>query len=414
MLPDPDPAHVELNEAIARAPKCAQAYIQRAKLEWSRNTQAMLQDAQTAVALDPGNAEAHALAGLAFRKPADADKALGEYSTALALGMKSPDLLTERADLFAYTGNFDLALADDRAAYDLYPQSPEPLTSVGLAYERAHQPDKAIAAFEDAIKRAPTSETAYFQLAMFYKSQGKADLALATETRGLEAIPASENLLHVRGEQYEAQNDLTAAIADYTALIAAAKGQAYPYAARAEAYLKSGQLDLALADANKSVHGATGYLVNEQPRNLEIRGLIYDARGEGIKALADYDDARSQMPVVADFQNAACWERSLLNVELDQALSQCNEANRLWPKRAEYLDSRGWVYYRLGRFDEASQDFTAALALRNTLASSRFGLAMVEQAKGQANEAQADFATARSLAPGIDKDLARFGPFAHN
>ncbi|HKK66437.1 MAG TPA: tetratricopeptide repeat protein, partial [Clostridia bacterium] len=48
---------------------------------------------------------------------------------------------------------------------------------------------------------------------------------------------------------------------------------------------------------------------------------------------------------------------------LDKALDLCKQAVRKQPEQAAYLDSLGWVYYKLGKFSEAHRYIKRAYQL---------------------------------------------------
>ena len=50
------------------------------------------------------------------------------------------------------------------------------------------------------------------------------------------------------------------------------------------------------------------------------------------------------------------------NINLDKALEYINKALELEPKNGAFLDSLGWVYFRLGRIDEAMKYIEEAAA----------------------------------------------------
>lgn len=54
--------------------------------------------------------------------------------------------------------------------------------------------------------------------------------------------------------------------------------------------------------------------------------------------------------------NSLAYARALAKVELDQALVDIDEALRYHPNEPALRDTRAWVYYQLGRYDEALAD----------------------------------------------------------
>lgn len=53
--------------------------------------------------------------------------------------------------------------------------------------------------------------------------------------------------------------------------------------------------------------------------------------------------------------------------DLEGALSDCNDSLRLFPNNKDALDSRGFAYLKMGKFDAAIADYTAALRLEPRL-----------------------------------------------
>ena len=107
--------------------------------------------------------------------------------------------------------------------------------------------------------------------------------------------------------------------------------------------------------------------------------------------------------------NSRCWNRVQLNVELDKALEDCDDAVDLDSKNKSYLDSRAWVYLRMGKLQKSLSDFDRALAIDPKHAWSLYGRGQVNLALGKTERGQADLAAARKERPGIDQDAKRDG-----
>ena len=66
-------------------------------------------------------------------------------------------------------------------------------------------------------------------------------------------------------------------------------------------------------------------------------------------------------PKDADAYINRCWLRATANRDLTLAFADCDTGLRLAPNDANDLDSRAFLYLRLGRLDEAIADYDAAL-----------------------------------------------------
>ncbi len=107
--------------------------------------------------------------------------------------------------------------------------------------------------------------------------------------------------------------------------------------------------------------------------------------------------------------NVRCWVRAKWGRELDQAQADCDEAIRLKPQEAAYLDSRGLVELRSGVFDKAIADYSQALSRRPGQPTSLFGRGLAEAKLGRTVEANTDLAAARQASPKVEADFIKWG-----
>jgi tetratricopeptide (TPR) repeat protein len=144
---------------------------------------------------------------------------------------------------------------------------------------------------------------------------------------------------------------------------------------------------------------------------LVARGELYRGKGQYDRALKDYDQAVKIQPSDPDVLNARCYARALRG-QLEPALADCNAAlnsnTEFWP--LDQLLNRGYVNAKLGRFDDAIADYTAAFKLkplqkwnRPDTASALYGRGMTRRKKGDTAGGDADIAAAtavkRNIAP---------------
>jgi tetratricopeptide (TPR) repeat protein len=91
-------------------------------------------------------------------------------------------------------------------------------------------------------------------------------------------------------------------------------------------------------------------------------------------------------------------------------LADCNEALRLSPGNPSALDSRGFVYLKLGRFTDAIRDYDTALAKQPNQVNSLYGRGRAKQMAGMDPAgAERDIATALRLRPSVAQDFAQRG-----
>ena len=107
--------------------------------------------------------------------------------------------------------------------------------------------------------------------------------------------------------------------------------------------------------------------------------------------------------------NGRCWARVQLDVDLEKALDDCDQAVDADSKNAHYLDSRAWVYLRLGKLAKARADFDRSLAIQPQGAWSLYGRGLVHLRLDEAALAQADLDQARKVDATIDARAKRAG-----
>jgi tetratricopeptide (TPR) repeat protein len=145
-----------------------------------------------------------------------------------------------------------------------------------------------------------------------------------------------------------------------------------------------------------------------------LRGAAFARKGDKVNATADYQHAirmADDSTVRADqpfWHTQRCWVRAVAGIDLDIALSQCNEALRLRPNLQAALDSRGFVYLRLRRYRDAIADYNAALKQNPRLPYSLLGRAVAKFHLGDNAGAKDDATAAEAIEPAIIKEFTAY------
>jgi len=231
--------------------------------------------------------------------------------------------------------------------------------------------------------------------------------ALAELNRAIELEPTSAAHLVQRGTVLEALKRPAAAIESFDRALELDPAQADARFRRAVLRLRAknregAQSDLDVLDkalpsqANVRLAMASLYLELEQPAQSLVQLNQW---------LAAHPDEVRRDAVL----NSRCWVRARLGVELDQALKDCNDAVDADAKNAAYLDSRGWVHLRAGRFDKALADFDRAVQMRPGFAFALYGRGLAKSRLGDSAQGEADLAAARNAQADIDLRVTRAG-----
>ncbi len=199
------------------------------------------------------------------------------------------------------------------------------------------------------------------------------------------------------------------------------KLQARDYAGAAQTfhqYVKqSGNLTSALPrvyrvyTGQRALQPAYEFLIQYEPRAHEIKVEIdrsdyYRVLGDLAHHLGRYDDALRwyEKAVQLDNQNHLALNNYAYSLaeqgkELERALQMVNRALAIRSNLGTYYDTRGWIYYKLGRYEEALKDLRLAVDTAPTTADLRYHLAAVYAKLGRRQDALVELQKALALNP---------------
>ena len=238
--------------------------------------------------------------------------------------------------------------------------------------------------------------------------KASADVAIAACTRAIESRTFSGSELAAihndRGWAYYGMGNLDRAIADYTEAIRNNPKDAVAFTNRGIAWHDRRDHDRALADTSEAIRLDPNFYFARS-----IRGLVWHAKGDFNNAIADYTEAIRLDPKDYGARLNRCWTRAAFNRDLEPALADCNEALRLEPDQPDVLETRAFVYFRMGRMAEAIADYERALKLDPQLPRALFVRGVIKFARGDVAGAKADAATAATMQKDIVEEFARYG-----
>lgn len=142
---------------------------------------------------------------------------------------------------------------------------------------------------------------------------------------------------------------------------------------------------------------------------LMTRASVYGALKRPDDQIGDFDKVLAIRPRAGEALNGRCWTRAELNRELDKALADCNAALKLIPNSPAFLDSRGLVHLRAGRWDDAIADYTSALEGAPKQPWSLYGRGIAKLRKGDKKGGKADLAAGKASWDGIEAAFDAYG-----
>jgi tetratricopeptide (TPR) repeat protein len=132
------------------------------------------------------------------------------------------------------------------------------------------------------------------------------------------------------------------------------------------------------------------------------RGIAYERLKEWPKAEPNFRTALVLQPDQPQVMNYLGYSWVDMNMNLDQALDLIRKAVDLRPGDGYIVDSLGWAYYRLGKFEDAVRELEKAVALKPDDAVLNDHLGDAYWRAGRKLEATFQWAHARDMKPDED------------
>ncbi|ACA17185.1 Tetratricopeptide TPR_2 repeat protein [Methylobacterium sp. 4-46] len=222
-----------------------------------------------------------------------------------------------------------------RLALYLAPEHPLALLTLGDTLERMKMPERANEIFARMPATSPLKLNTDIQIGLNLEQLGKNDDALAHLDQVAKANPKDVDVISALGSVQRLRKQ---------------------YAEAAETYSK-----------------AIALIGSEPPQNYwnlyYYRGTAYERAKQWPKAEADLKKALELVPQNqpngrAQVLNYLAYSWVDQNMNIDEAFRMLEKAVDLQPRDGMIVDSLGWAYFRLGRWDDAVRELEKAVDLK--------------------------------------------------
>lgn len=329
------------------------------------------------------------------------------YEKALAYDPGDMDIQMRLAD--AYTDGGDYHKSADLYAKLLAANPEAPLIRERLAanYIRADEKEKAVVVLEDIIKHEPLAYAIYNDLGELYGELTNTEKAISNYQQSLVIKPNQpENYAQITALQLDS-NQVDAALKTL-----AIWKQKFPTDFRVPYFTGLIQTDRKEYPAAVASFADAETLARESPDDTKLSSKFYFSYGAACERAGDADKAvtlfRKCLELDPEDHTAAnylgyMWADKGTNLE--EALGLIQKAVKLDPKNGAYLDSLGWVLFKLGRNDEALVQMRRAVEYMKDDATVLDHLAEVLLKLGKTDEAISILREANKIEPD-NKDIS--------
>lgn len=236
------------------------------------------------------------------------------------------------------------------------PLRPEFYNQLGLLYDELDQPEKAISHYQQSLTLNPQQPDVYLQLTMLQIGRKQYDEARLTLSRWRERFPTDFRVAYLTG-----------------LILAEQKKYAEAFAA--------------FRDAET--------LADESPREIKLNAQFYFSYGAAAERSGDLETAARLFRKVIELDpddhiahNYLGYMWADKGINLEEAYRLIKIANERSPNNGAYIDSLGWVLYRMGRTEEALPYLLRAAELEPTDPTVLDHVAEVLEKLGRVEEAR--------------------------
>ena len=359
----------------------------------------------------PGDLQARLLLAQFLLETDKADQAQPVLEQLVKDQPNNAQALESLARLQLTSGNYAGALQSAATLQSLQANNVNAILIEGVANEALKKPVEARKAYERAFAADPRSSEAIVALSRFEVGEGKAAQALQRIDAALVQQPNDAQLHAIRGDVLLAQRRFVDAAASYAAALKANPGWVQAYRSQALAYQAAGQPDQAIASLRAGLEATKGSEVIAMDLGTQL-----ERAGRHDEAIKVFEDMLAKNPA----QQLALNNLAMMLVTHRKDEASFKRAGELVQPFKDsdnpaFLDTYGWVMYRLGRHAEAVAALGKAVEKVPNAPELRYHLGMAQLETGDKKGAQENLEAAlasKAEFPGVGEARAAVAALA--
>jgi len=346
-----DNAEIHLNQVAIAQPLNVQAQMLLARCQLLNNKESMAGDTlKNALKQHPSNVDLRIALVRYFIMRKDYPQALNILKKGLALNGKNIIFLKTAGEVEAFRKNYSKAERYFRHIVELQPENPLGPMEMGRLMLTQKEYDKAIEWFKKAYDAKMGWEMALPALVETYVRKNDLESALNLTRKEVKKRPKSAPIHFLFGQILNLKGDNDRAEKEYESAIKLAPNWSEPYKGLASLYLRQKKISKAIS----RIEG----LYNDSPSFAAGMNLamLYEYAGDYGAALKTYESLAERFNDSALIRNNMAYllaEYSKKEHDLERARELIQKVLVKHPHDANFLDTAGWVEYRLGKTEVA-------------------------------------------------------------
>lgn len=391
---DNETALARFDQAVAMEPRNADALAGRGMARtWLSDLAGAERDFAATEAIQPDHWTLALGRGLLAQLSGRNEEALRYYDHVIEQSPDDVETLGRRAQVNQALRRYPAALRDVERALEAVPDW---ISLYGLKADLLRlegSPERAVATVDKMLAAYPDDRDALAEAGRIYELSGKREQALRAYGRALD-IKKTSHILTMRSN-VRPWNDVEGRSSDLAEALRIDPQDVGAMYYKALLQGRSGDLAGMIATLSAALR--------IEPGDVTLMTLRAQAKwlsGRKAEARKEFAAARAAATDETDL-TGLCWYRAIADIDLPDALADCDAALSKAPTDQNALESRGFALVKLGRYDEAILTYDRALAADSTLTEALLGRAVAWKHKGDQEKADADMAAVMAL----DRDV---------
>ena len=261
-------------------------------------------------------------------------------------------------DLVSRSNSFNEGIAHIEELNNIHGETLERRGQLGLLYYRSGSTEKARELLKSVIEDSPKNPNYYFSLFDIYMESENYNKAAELGDMLIANYPEDWRGYYSRSLVYMNEND-SEAIIDLLEPVSEAFSNTFSIQYLIGiAHSRMKQYDLAMSYYQKSQK-----IEPNSTSLMHSMAILYDAIKEWDKSDEIYIDLINVDSLDAQALNNYAYSLVERNENLNKALKMAKKAIGLEPKNASYLDTIGWIYFKLNQIDKAKEYLESSLEI---------------------------------------------------
>ena len=268
------------------------------------------------------------------------------------------DLLETMKDLTLFNGNYEKSLKILKKIEEINGESKETLIQKSALYEELNQPELALETIFDALENDSVNVDVLHRLVTLLMSQNKNEDAILYNQKIIDYHPNDS-----RGFINTAVMAMSGKKPEEAILALSPHSERFNGDFTVQYLL--GTAYYQIKDYEKSkIYLSNALIIYPQSRNTKHNlALIYDSTGNWEESDKLYVDLIASDTTDAQAYNNYAYSLVERDKDIDFALELAQNAVKLEPKSAAYLDTIGWIYFKMDMYDEALRYVRESLSI---------------------------------------------------